>query len=63
MSKTRCAKCSRKKGFFEISIEGWYKCPNCGPICDECHAESDFIGLSDKKCPKCGRTLEGVIEK
>ena len=63
MANITCAKCEREKGFFEISLEGWYRCTNCGPICDECDAESGLFGLGDKKCPKCGRTLEALTDK
>jgi len=63
MARIKCAKCKREKKFLEIRLEGWYRCPKCGPICNDCDAKSGFMGLGDKKCPICGRTLVDLTDK
>lgn len=61
MAKLKCAKCGKEKGLFGGLIEPWYRCSNCGVICNNCDAGSTLgshLGVSSKRCTKCGDKLE-----
>jgi len=59
MGRVQCKNCDKKQGILgDMTIERWYRCPKCGPICPSCDNRSGFMGMGGKVCPKCGKKLE-----
>ena len=63
MARLKCAKCGKEKGLFSGMVEPWYRCPNCGVICNDCDSGSSVgaaLGVSKKRCSKCGDELQAL---
>jgi hypothetical protein len=61
MSRITCKNCGEKQGLLgDITFEGWYSCPKCGPICPSCDNTAGLLAGFAKVCPKCSKELEKI---